>query len=45
MERGEMSEEQQNGQQNSGEDPGSQVYSPPEEFTNNANIQDPEIWK
>jgi acetyl-CoA synthetase len=40
-----MSEEQQNGQQNGGEDPGSQVYSPPEEFAKNANIQDPEIWK
>jgi hypothetical protein len=39
-----MSEEQQNGQQNGGEDPGSQVYSPPEEFAKNANIQDPEIW-
>src|SRR4028119_166603 len=36
-----MSEEQQNG----GEDPGSQVYSPPEEFVKNANIQDPEIWQ
>src|ERR671917_2694561 len=36
-----MSEEQQNG----GEDPGSQVYSPPEEFAKNANIQDPEIWQ
>jgi len=35
-----VSEEQQNGQ-----DPGEQTYSPPEEFKKNANIQDPEIWK
>ena len=39
-----MSEEQQNGEQNGGEDPGSQVYSPPEESAKNANIQEPEIW-
>src|ERR671927_929484 len=35
-----MSEEEQNGQGS-----GVETYSPPEEFANNANIQDPEIWQ
>ncbi len=35
-----MSDEQQNGQ-----DPGEQHYSPPEDFAKNANVQDPEIWQ
>ena len=36
-----MSEEQ-NGQ--SGEELAERVYDPPEEFAQNANCQDPEVW-
>src|ERR671933_1668942 len=35
-----VSEEEQNGQGS-----GVETYSPPEDFANNANIQDPEIWQ